>query len=168
MTETKQEMQYLGTFASIPSDDIDEFVRLDHQLAGKKKSDIEELAEELLEGIRTMPEDQFNDPISRLLFGVSVFRFLTTVFARTTIDGRLVCIFAVGTAKQTAWICRVDQGRAHLWSSEAIRGHKVFNSFEEMGPTYKKDCRKWLKLALQLKENIKSSLPNKDGEKCTK
>lgn len=155
----------LGTFEVVPSDGIDEFVRLDHQLIGKKKSDIEKLAEELLEGVRTMPEDQFNDPISRLLFGTSALTLFNMVYARKTLDnGRLVCSFAVSTAKQTAWICRVDRGRAHLWYSEAIRGHKIFNSFEEMGPAYKKDCCKWLKIALRPVENIKSSLLNKEDE----
>lgn len=164
MTETKQN---LYKFTTISSDDIDEFVRLDHQQEGKKKSDIEELAEEVLEGIRIMPEDQFDDPLARL-FGVSSFKVFNMVFTRGTSDGRLVCSFAVGTGKQTAWFERVDRGRAHLWYSEAIRGHKIFNSLEEMGLTYKKDCCKWLKLALQLEENIKSSLPNKEHEKCTK
>ncbi len=164
MTETEQN---LYKFATMSSDDIDEFVRLDHQQEGKKKSDIEELAEEVLEGIRIMPEDQFDDPFARL-FGTSSFKVFNMVFTRGTLDGRLSCSFAVDTGKQIAWFERIDQGRAHLWYSEAKRGHKIFGSLEEMGPTYKKDCCRWLKLALQITKNINSSLPNKDGEKCTK
>ncbi len=156
-----------GTFTSISSDDIDEFVRLDHQLAGKKKSDIEELAEEVLEGIRIMPEDRFDDPFARL-FGVSSFKIFSMVFTRGTSDGRLVCSFAANTGKQIVWFERVDQGRAHLWYSEATRGNKIFDSLEEMGPTYKKDCLKHLRLASLITKNFTSSLPNKENEKCTK